>query len=208
MNTISIERAATLATTAAAAAIVAVALLAASIAAGVEPVPTATTIATGSLYELTGTWRTQDDARFKLAELRGQPVLFAMVYTSCRATCPMTVADMRAIEARLDAATRARVRFVLVSFDPKHDTPAVLRAFATAHALDDRWTLLTGNESDVRDLAAAVGMKIRATADGFVHSNIISVLDADGLIRSQVGLREDPATSVRAITNALRSTAR
>ena len=154
-----------------------------------EPAPSG-----DSLYGLTGTWTDQGGKALQLASFAGRPVVVAMIYTSCRAACPLTVADMRAIEKKLDAATQSRVHFVLVSFDPARDAPAALQRLALEQGLDlGRWTLLTGTADDVRDLAAVLGMKIRPVHGEFVHSSIITILDARGVIAKQtLGVREDP----------------
>jgi len=42
-----------------------------------------------SLYRLTGRWTNHDGRSLGLAELRGETVLLAIVYTSCTMTCPL-----------------------------------------------------------------------------------------------------------------------
>jgi protein SCO1/2 len=125
-----------------------------------------------------------------------------MFYAGCPAACPLLVSDTQRIESRLSKEARERVRFPLVSFDSQHDSPATLRGYAVAHGLDlRRWTLLTGNADDVRELAAIVGLQYRREKDGsYVHSNVITVLDADGVIRHQQhGLHAEPAPAVEAL---------
>lgn len=155
-----------------------------------------------SLYNLKATWTTQSGQQVSLAHFQGHPVLFAMVYTSCQASCPLIVSDMQAIEKRLTPALREQVRFLLVSFDPARDTPERLRAFAEKRALDlTRWTLLTGDARDVRELAAAIGLRFKPTGTGdFLHGNIISVLDRDGVVRhQQKGLQQKPDETAQAL---------
>ncbi len=179
-------------------------MLALALAAGAVAAPALAPSAGGgdSIYALESTWTDQAGKSMKLEALAGEPVLVAMIYTTCRAACPLTVQDMKAVERRLDPATRAKVRFVLVSFDPKRDTPAALLKLAKGDGLDlARWTLLTGRDDDVRELAAVLGMKFRAAGAQFVHSSIISVLDAQGVIREQTaGVKQDPAGNARLLT--------
>jgi protein SCO1/2 len=109
----------------------------------------------------------------------------AMVYTSCTSVCPRVTDDMKAIEQRLSEADRARVRFVLFSLDPAHDTPAAWQKFAHDHRLDPaRWRLLTAADGGERDLAAVLGLKYQALDNGDVaHSAMIVVLDPAGVVR-------------------------
>jgi protein SCO1/2 len=143
-----------------------------------------------SVYELPGDWRDQSGAPRSLASLRGAPVLLAMVYTHCTATCPLAVAELKRI-----AAIDRRARLVLVSLDPERDDPARLARYARELGLDSaRWTLLTGTDTEVRDLAATLGVRFRrVTAEDLAHSNLITLLDSEGRIVGQASGRLDDA---------------
>ena len=134
-----------------------------------------------SVYDLGSTWRDQRGAARTLASLRGRPRAVAMVYTHCTSSCPLVIGELR----RVAAESRAGV--VLVSLDPERDTPARLAAYAAEHGLDaSRWTLLSGSDDDVRDLAAALGVRYRRTSpDELAHSNAITLLDASGAVAHQ-----------------------
>jgi protein SCO1/2 len=155
-----------------------------------------------SVYQISSTWTTDAGNPFKLAALRGRPQVVAMFFTSCQNACPITVTDMKRIEAALPEAVRARVGFTLVSFDPARDTTAALRAYRLQRNLDPaRWTLLRGEPADVTELAARVGMKYRNGARGqFSHSNIITVLNSDGeIVHQQVGLNQSIEETVATV---------
>jgi protein SCO1/2 len=158
----------------------------------------------GSLYRLTASWRDSNGNSVTLRSLEGAPVVLAMIYTSCQGACPMLVADLQRLEAKLPEPVRRKVRFVLVSFDPKRDSPQALSRFAKAHGLDPaRWTLLTGDEDSVRELAAALGMRYRPLgAADFAHSNLITALDAHGAVTAHVeGLGADPAPIISVLAH-------
>jgi protein SCO1 len=143
-----------------------------------------------SVYDLEGSWRDQTGAVRSLASWRGRPVLLAMIYTHCTATCPLAVSELKRI-----AAGHADVRFVLVSLDPVRDDTRRLAAYASERGLDpQRWTLLTGSDADVRDLAATLGVRYRqVTPDDLAHSNLITLLDREGRIARQTSGRMDDA---------------
>ena len=107
-----------------------------------------------------------------------------MVYTSCEATCPLIVADLKRIEASIPAERRGDVGFVLVSLDPERDTPGRLAAWAAATELDPtRWTLLAGTDDAVRELAATLDVRYQRQPDGeLAHTNGLTVLDPTGAV--------------------------
>ena len=141
-----------------------------------------------SVYELGGSWRDQSGAARSLARWQGKPVLLAMIYTHCTATCPLAVSELKRI-----AAIDPDVRFVLVSLDPARDDASRLAAYAAERGLDSaRWTLLTASDSDVRDLAATLGVRYRqVTPDDLAHTNLITLLDREGRIARQSSGRMD-----------------
>ena len=151
--------------------------------------PAAATIQTvalpgDSVYQLDLPLTSQDGKNSTLADLRGQPVLIAMFYTSCKFVCPLIVNAMKNIDKALEDNERAHFRIVLVSFDPEHDTPQALRTVADEHHLDlTRWTLARTDAESVRKLAAVLGVQYRAIQNGdFNHSTVISLLDSSGRI--------------------------
>lgn len=157
---------------------------------------------TDSIYQIDAPWLNAGGKKVQLKSFAGTPVVLAMIYTSCQAVCPMLVSDVQRIERALGPAAGKKVRFVLVSFDPARDTPRRLAEYARIRTLAaPRWTLLTGNEDDVRQLAAVIGMRYRPDGKGdFAHSNLITVLDAKGVVRHQVvGLGQDPTPAVEVL---------
>ena len=157
-----------------------------------------------SLYDLPSAWRDQSGDPVALADLRGGVRVMALVYTSCEATCPLIVADLKRVEASLPAG--ADVRFVLVSLDPERDTPGRLAEWAASTRLDAaRWTLLAGDDDAVRELAATLGVRYQRQPDGeMAHTNAITVLDAGGAIAHQQAGLDDTDGTVAAVARLLR----
>jgi len=143
-----------------------------------------------SVYDLGGAWHDQSGTARSLESWRGTPVLLAMIYTHCSATCPLAVAELKRI-----AAANPDARFVLVSLDPARDDAHRLAAYAEERGLDPaRWTLLTGSDTDVRDLAATLGVRYRQVTPGdLAHSNLITLLDREGRIARQSSGQWDDA---------------
>ena len=154
-----------------------------------------------SLYDLGSTWRDQLSVSRTLSSLRGRPQVMALVYTNCTSTCPLTVSAMQQVEAQAgkDAG------FVLVSLDPGRDSPARLAEFAKEHQLSVRWTLLSGDERSVRELAAAIGVKYRTVSPTeIVHTSTLTILDADGRMVAQYSETDAVDRAVRALQTIAR----
>lgn len=158
-----------------------------------------------SIYQAGSEWTDMNGDRVRLRSLQGRPVALAMVYTNCTTACPLIVANLQLIESALPAEARERVWFVLASFDSERDRPAVLKKFAAAHELDpSRWRLFHGDRAAVRELAMMLGVRYKRSVGGdFDHSNVITILDRDGVIRHQlVGLgptSPEPATLLKSL---------
>lgn len=149
-----------------------------------------------SIYNLKSTWTDQEGTSQKLEKFHGKKVVLAMAYTSCEHACPLLVEDMRKIQSKLDTKTLDNFVFILCSFDSIRDTPQKLKSYALKRKLDpDHWVLLNGDAHAVRELAAVLGIKYSKDSKGdFDHSNVISLIDVDGVVQfQQNGLGQDPA---------------
>ena len=124
----------------------------------------------------------------RLSDWRGAPVAVTFIYTRCPLPdyCPRM--DQRFAETRRvieqDPQLRDRVRLLSVSFDPAHDTPAVLAAHAGRVGADgQRWTLATGDAAQIDHFVSQFGLSIirpNAQQTEIVHSLRTAVLDPGG----------------------------
>ncbi len=144
-------------------------------------------LASDSLYQLPITLVLQNGAQMPLGGFLGRPVIITMFYASCDGVCPLIAFSMRRMEKTLTAQQRARLQWVMVSFDPGRDTPQALSDFARLNQIDrPGWHLARTPGSSVRDLAAALGIRYRELPGGaFSHSTEIILLDARGVIRAR-----------------------
>src|SRR4029077_3057137 len=151
------------------------------------------------------------ERQIKLGVLRGRPQIVAMFFTHCEYACPILVGELKAIEGKLPPEVLGKVDFLLVSIDSKRDPPTELATFREKRQLArERWTLLRGGADDVRELAALLGVNYAEDSRGqFAHTNLITLLNADGEIAFQhAGLKQDPALLVAAIAKATSSSQR
>ena len=159
-----------------------------------------------SIYQLESVWTTATEQPLRLGHLQGKVQVLAMVYTTCESACPIIVSLMQLIEAALPLELHPHVGFVLVTFDPARDTPAVLSAYSARMGLDPMsWSLLSGPPDDVLELATLLGIKYkRDQSGGFIHSNVITVLNKAGeIVHRHEGLQQDMTSTLEAIRRAV-----
>jgi len=157
-----------------------------------------------SIYNLPSQWTNQDGKNIELKSLKGKVLVMVMIYTSCKAACPRLVADMRNIETKLGKETKKNVKLILVSIDPKTDTPKKLKSFAIANKMNaDPWIFLRSTEENTREFAAVLAVNYKKISPlDFTHSNIISVFNSEGeLVFQQEGLGVNNEKTVAAIND-------
>ena len=65
----------------------------------------------------------QHGQKVSLSSLRGKPVLFDFIYTTCPGPCLLLTSRMKAIAIQLGPALGKQARIVSITVDPEHDHP-------------------------------------------------------------------------------------
>jgi protein SCO1/2 len=140
-----------------------------------------------SLYQLPATLLTAEGTKIELSSLRGVPLLVTLFYSRCTSVCPLLTSQLQHIVSTLPERDRARMRVLMVSLDSARDTPADLRTFEAEHHIHGPgWVVALTSASEVRALAAALGIRYRELPDHtFSHSAVITVADRDGTPRGR-----------------------
>lgn len=168
--------------------------------------PSSAELTANSIYQINSKWKNQFNNEVDIRSLQQNTQVIAMIFANCNYACPLLVNDMRQIENKLSSKELANIKFTLFSIDPERDTPERLIKFADDQKLNfSRWQLLTGNRNDIDDLAAMLGFRYKKESDGsFSHSNIITILNANGEIKHQVvGLQQDISSTVKIIQDII-----
>ncbi len=106
------------------------------------------------------------------------------VYTRCTSICSALGGSYQQLQAQIeDQHLAGRIRLMTVSFDPAHDTPAFIAAYADRlRAHPGVWTVMT--PLDPGQLSAsltAFGIIATPVGDGqFVHNAAFHVVDRQG----------------------------
>lgn len=140
-----------------------------------------------SIFHLDSNWKNDLGQDMKLKKMAGDVTLVSMVYTSCEHTCPMIVSKLLRVKKALPKAAQKNLKMVLISFDPERDTPKALHAYKQKRGLGDNWTLMSGEKSGIRQLAAVLGVSYKEESKGvFSHSNVLSVIGPNGEVASHI----------------------
>jgi protein SCO1 len=110
---------------------------------------------------------TQDGqtVRFYDDLLKGKAVVVNLIYTHCKDVCPLETAKLREVQQLLGDRVGKDIFFYSISIDPKHDTPAVLKAYAERFQVGPGWTFLTGKKADIDRIAEKLGLSSLTDVD-------------------------------------------
>lgn len=155
-----------------------------------------------SIFQLPSTWKNQNNEIVAFKDFQGEVLVVVMIYTSCKVACPRLVADMRNIESKVKPKATKPVKYILVSIDPKTDTPERLKDFSIENQMEgNQWVFLQGSEENTREFANILAVKYKEISPiDFSHSNIISVFNQKGVLEhQQEGLGVDNIETVSKI---------
>jgi protein SCO1/2 len=136
------------------------------------------------LKDLHGTTR-------RLSDWRDHAVAVTFIYTRCPMPdfCPLMDRQFVDVQRRVvgDPQLAKTARLISISFDPEHDTPAVMAEHAKRIKADPRvWTLLTGAPANVAAVASAFGISVihdPATPGTLTHNLRTAVIDTTGHLK-------------------------
>ena len=166
-----------------------------------SPLPVLGNVPTFALTERTGRPLTNDD-------LAGHVWIVDFIFTRCPDFCPALTARMAGLAKQL-APAGDPIRLVSISVDPVHDTPDVLRDYATRAGARDGWLFVTGDRAAVASLLRD-GFKVAWADDGpptspITHSDRFVLVDRMLRIRGYYhGTDPDDVTRLARDATALR----
>lgn len=130
----------------------------------------------------------QDSLLVNNSNFEGKVYVLEFFFTSCPTICPKMNENM----LRLQKEFYGNPSFGMasVTIDPKRDSPAVLKKYATSKgATLKNWYFLTGEKDKIYDFSNK-GFKLYAGENaeaegGFEHSGLFALIDKNGYIRSR-----------------------
>jgi protein SCO1/2 len=122
----------------------------------------------------------QDGSHFSLAQARGQSVLLYFGFTHCGDICPQTL-ELLGKARELAHLTPRQVRIVMVTVDPKRDSPAALRAFF--RKIGVAATGLTATRPALDAVYRSYGIRVEPQRNDILHTDTIFLIDPQGRLR-------------------------
>ena len=103
---------------------------------------------------------TQDGKKVKFYDdlIRGKIVVIDLIYTHCVDSCPLETARLAQVQKILGDRVGKEIFFYSITIDPRHDTPAVLKAYAEKYQVGPGWTFLTGKKEDIDLISKKIGL--------------------------------------------------
>lgn len=135
--------------------------------------------------------RNQDGRPLHLGQFRGRALVLTFLYTRCPSPefCPRIMSRFAELNRLLAAnpALAARSHLLGISFDPAHDTPARLRAYAEPYLGGDdfsRWELaLPERPAELEPMARFFNLALSPAPDGSItHSLSTTLIGPDGRV--------------------------
>ncbi len=140
----------------------------------------------------------QDRKPFSLSDARGSAVALYFGFTHCKDVCPQTLVLLDKARTRAHL-TPAQLRIVMITVDPRRDSPAALRAFFAR--LGVRAVGLTGSKNELARVYRAYGVAVQETARDVAHTDDVYLIDANGRLRELL----DSGSGVNAVAQDLHS---
>jgi protein SCO1/2 len=134
-----------------------------------------------------------------LTSLKGKPVLFDFIYTSCPGPCQLLTQHMKLIADKLGPALGPKVLFVSVTVDPEHDRPSRLLDYARAFNANLKgWYFLTGSPKQIDELMRGFRLERSREGDGEI-SHVLGyfLVGSDGHSIVDYSQQVDPSKLAR-----------
>jgi protein SCO1/2 len=97
-------------------------------------------------------------------------------YTHCPDECPLAMGSLAHAYRSLAPESRAKIRVVFVTVDPKRDTPAVLHRYLAG--FDPSFIGLTGSVKQLQRVWRSYGVEVDAATKEVGHGDAIYAIDA------------------------------
>ena len=126
-----------------------------------------------------------------LSDFAGKALLVTFIYTRCPMPnfCPRLSSQFAKIhnELKKNPDDYSKTHLLTISFDPKYDSPAVLRKYGLAYLDDDaigfsHWDFASTNPADLGHLAQAFGLQYEEENNQITHNMSIVLIAPDGTL--------------------------
>ena len=129
-----------------------------------------------------------------LGNVDDRAVIVDFIFTRCTSVCSALGSSYQQLQADIqEQHLEDKVRLVTVSFDPEHDTPAIIADYARRlSANPETWIILTPSDSEAlrRSLEAFGVVRVSAPDGQFIHNAAFHIIDRHGRLARIVDIGE------------------
>ena len=140
-------------------------------------------------------WKDEAGAPVTLERFKGRWYALTFIYTSCAGSCPLTTKKLKRLDAALEQAGK-RLDLVVVSLDPSHDTPPMLKQYRERYGIEGakRWRILVGDDAQVRTLTMLLEFKYTKNPESGVilHDNTVFLVGPGGDVKTTMSSLDQP----------------
>jgi protein SCO1/2 len=136
--------------------------------------------------------KNQDGKSITANDFRGKTLVLTFIFTTCPDPefCPLMSLNMSDLEKmiRQNPELKDRVRLLSISFDPKVDTPEVLRKYGAGYLGNpqtpnfDIWQLATGTDAEVQEIAGFFNLNTIKEGERIAHNLRTAIITPDGKV--------------------------
>jgi protein SCO1 len=133
----------------------------------------------------------QDGRAIHLSDFAGKALLVTFIYTRCPMPnfCPRLSGEFAQIQNELkkNPGDYSKTQLLTITFDPKYDTPAILRKYGLTYLNNDasgfaHWEFAATTPADLARLAKAFGLEYEEQPNQILHSMNIVLIAPDGTV--------------------------
>lgn len=149
----------------------------------------------------------QNGRVFRLKEFRGKPVVVTFIFTRCPLPtfCPLMSRNFAVLQKELSREYGDKFHLISISFDPAHDTPAILKDYANNFTKTfTTWSFATGSAQEIERVTALFGLVYKTEEGTINHTLRTALIDPHGRLvhiwKSNAWQPQEVLTMVREIT--------
>jgi len=117
------------------------------------------------------------------SQFKGQALAITFIFTRCPLPnyCPLMSRNFSMLQKELRQQFPEKVHLLSISFDPAHDTTAVLKEYAENYGANPKdWSFATGTPAQIKSVATLFGLTYEMQGVSIAHNLRTALIDPNG----------------------------